>query len=149
MRIVNYDNRSRDLSDHTVRALRKEGRNEWYVRGACDGFSGERVRAPRLAAFRVRATSQGRFDIIGKTYEFRDHLKRLGGRWQSSTKSWSFPTDALGNLKSDPDLNAATDLWSGFSEEDSAMKQAMTEYGSGYERGQQAAVRVPLGPVKY
>lgn len=155
MQILGYDNRFIDIAE-----FRKQGKSEAYIAGARDGYLGEsqyRPQKPRAPILQVRRQEEGRFEVYGNTYEYKDHLKRLGGKWNSSSKGWAFSAEQLIALKVDQQLNADVDLWSGIPDhEPEKMEQALgdyqlqlNQYGEGYVEGQIKACRQPISKVSY
>jgi hypothetical protein len=155
MQIQGYDNRFIDIAE-----LRKKGKSEAYIAGVKDGYRGEREcrpQKPKAPELQMRRFGEGRFEVYGNTYEYKDHFKRLGGKWNSSNKTWVFSAEQLIALKADQQLNADMDLWSGIPDhEPEMMEQALVEYqlqlneyGEGYVEGQIKACRQPIPKVSY
>ncbi|MCC7412606.1 MAG: hypothetical protein IT495_13385 [Gammaproteobacteria bacterium] len=184
MKIVNYDNFGAALSP-LLAIARKEGRTKEYLDGLTSGFhqaspslparpnipQEPKRRKAEAPGFNVRDVNNGVIGISGPTHHFREELKRLGGRWNPTTKEWIFPKRSLPALKNDEELNRLEErgvsLWEAKSaeteEEFAARHRAWTdkaedykalmedwesrvaEYRAGYARGAERRHRTPMG----
>jgi hypothetical protein len=155
MKIENYDNRRPD-----VPKLYAEGHSYLFVLGVMDGYAGAQTNRPvrpSAPVLQVRRLPEGQIQVSGNTFPYKDHLKRLGGRWQAESKSWSFPSGMLDALKADSAMNESEDLWSGIPDYPPEAKEvamvewnaAIEEYGRGYVFGQEEVGRKGIGRVKF
>ena len=148
MKIENYDNRRPDFAK-----LYEEGRPELFIQGVADAYAGEqahRPMRPRSPVLQISVIPTGQVHVWGETFPYKDHLKRLGGKWHAELKSWAFPADASTAIKADPDLNSTEDLWSGVPPKLmkaalESWKVATEEYGRGYVHGQEIAGKQSIG----
>ena len=146
MRIQNYDNRRFDLE-----RLKAQGKSPWFIAGASAGAHGKEPsppRPPQPPELQIRELTGKQIEVYGNSYPYREHLKRLGGRWHSDARTWSFPASAREVLKTDEGLNESCLLWEGTAGlEGEELTNARAQYSEGYGYGQQLAYRTPLGKV--
>jgi hypothetical protein len=41
----------------------------------------------------VKTLEDGRHEVSGKTFHFKDEIKELGGKWDNARKIWTLPKD--------------------------------------------------------
>ena len=108
MATENYS-RDYDKTELVDKYCSEEDKSDAFKAGVLDGIEGTIRRRKKTPAsdFDIELVDS-RIRVSGtKTYNYRERLKELGGRWNNKERCWELPKDQMQEMKSDKVLGSA------------------------------------------